>query len=143
MSNIKGIEQGRAAFAFDCATAAKAHNRPADLDVKKDTSCAKEYKSYSKKIPMMIKTNGLGATVAFIFSKKEKESYKLLYKDIANWFKKTENLHFALNNGELVDEIIKLESAQYRAATNETLALFNWLRRFTEGLISGEADNND
>ena len=49
----------------------------------------KEYKGYVKKIPMMILNNGLGATFAFICSKKTKnESYDLIYSQINEWLNK-------------------------------------------------------
>jgi CRISPR-associated protein Cmr5 len=41
--SIKGIEHGRAAFAYDCAKKGVKYNN---------------YDSYVKKVPMMIKTNG-------------------------------------------------------------------------------------
>ncbi len=105
-----------------------------------DSKDAKEYKAYVKKIPMMIKSNGLGATLAFVKSKeKKKEAYQLIYKQLAEWliFKEL------IANGDLVKEVIDKSSSEYRMITVETLALFNWLRRFAEGLIQGEADSDD
>lgn len=125
---INGIEQGRADFAYQCAL--------------KGSRCAKpkEYKSYVKKAPMMIKTNGLGATLAFILSKSsEGNTWSLVYQQIDEWLKRNENTYLLSNKtGDLAGIIIQLESGQYRAVTNEVLALFNWLRRFAEGLIEGD-----
>jgi len=88
---------------------------------------ADDYKSYVKKIPMMILNNGLGATFAFIYSKKkEGNAYKLIYNQIQEWLKA---------NKDLVEWIINQESQEYRATTNEVLALFNWLKRFADGMI--------
>ena len=39
---------------------------------------------------------------------------------------------------ELVEWIIYQESPEYRATTNEVLALFGWLKRFADGMIEGE-----
>lgn len=131
VKTIQGIEQGRADFAFQCATIGSKSKKP------------KEYKSYVKKTPMMIKTNGLGATIAFTMSKgKDGNTWDLIYKQISEWLKRTEN-QYLINNqtGELSEIVIKLDSGQYRAVTNEVLALFNWLRRFAEGLIEGEDEN--
>ncbi|AYQ36639.1 type III-B CRISPR module-associated protein Cmr5 [Runella sp. SP2] len=100
----------------------------------------KEYKAYVKKTPMMVKTSGLGATLAFIMSKKKDgNAWALIYNQVDNWLKTSDN-HYLINNknGELSEIIIQLESGQYRAVTNEVLALFNWLRRFAEGLIEGD-----
>jgi CRISPR-associated protein Cmr5 len=139
-SNIKGLEQGRAKFAYECAKSA------AGQQGKKP----KEYKSYAKKMPMMIKTNGLGATLAFALSKsKDKDgrntSWGLIYNDVKSWLTH-EQKKFLLGNyagDELADAVIKIESTEYRAVTIEVLAFLNWLRRFSEGLIEGEAEDND
>lgn len=128
---IQGIEQGRADYAYQCA-----------LKGSKDSK-AKEYKSYVKKVPMMIKTNGLGATTAFIMSKsKDANNWTLIYEQIYNWLKQDDNSYLINNaSGDLSEIIIQLNSTQYRAVTNEVLALFNWIRRFAEGLIEGDEEN--
>lgn len=124
MSNTirKKLENGRASFAYECAEKGSNCEKP------------KEYKSYVKKIPMMIKTNGLGATFAFIKSKGG--TYKLIYDQTTNWLKQDDKKLLDLsNNDDLVKVIIDCESDKYRAVTVEVLAFFNWLRRFAEGLI--------
>lgn len=126
MSNIKTLEQGRASKAYEYALAGSKIEKK------------KEYKSYVKKIPMLIKTNGLGSAFAFIKSKGE--TYNLIYNQTYQWLK-TDNKLGIFNpqqNEDLVEKIINLESTQYRALTNEVLAFFNWLRRFADGLIEGE-----
>lgn len=142
-SKIKGIEQGRAKFAYECAVEGSKQNKDKKVDG--------AYKSYVKKIPMLIKTNGLGAAFAFIKSKmkndkdKKEFAYHLVYMQTAIWFKEHRSylLPELTNENNLVDEIIKLNSNQYRAVTNEVLALFNWLRRFAEGLIEADETQND
>jgi CRISPR-associated protein Cmr5 len=139
-SNIKGLEQARAKFAYEKAKSV------ADQGGKK----AKEYKSYAKKLPMMIKTNGLGASLAFALSKsKDKDgrntSWGLIYNDVKSWLTQDQK-KFLLGthvNDDLANAVIKLESPEYRAVTVEVLAFLNWLRRFAEGLIEGEAEDND
>lgn len=128
-TTIKGIEQGRAKFAYECAKIEK----------------KKEYKSYVKKIPMMIKTNGLGATFAFMLSKKAKAEgpiYTKIGNNILEWLRRdTKNL-IKMNNiddfEKLTSKIVELNSPEYRALTIEVLAFFNWLRRFADGLIEGD-----
>ena len=65
------LEQGRAKHAFDAAS--EAVKRPDKSD----------YKSYTKKVPMLIKTNGLGATVAFMNSKGK--AYKTILDNLESW----------------------------------------------------------
>lgn len=139
-SNIKGLEQARANFAYRCAKAA------ADPPQSKKS---KEYKSYAKKLPMMIKTNGLGAALAFALSKsKDKEgrdtSWGMLYNDVKEWLRQDHKV-FLLGthvNKDLANAVIDLESQEYRAITVEILAFLTWLRRFAEGLIEGEAEED-
>lgn len=129
-TTINKLEQGRSATAYEY--------------VKNTGSKNKEYKALVKKIPMYIKTNGLGNTFAFIQSKAEKnEHYKLAYEQTTAWLKTEQNklISQKLNEYEnLVEALINIDSLQYRMVTVEVLAFFNWLRRFAEGLIEGEAD---
>lgn len=136
---MNSIEQGRAQKAFEYA------KRGSQLQK------ASEYKAYVKRIPMMIKTNGLGATFAFIFSKGCKDgtpnkdtAYGLIFWQVADWLM-SERAYLIPNLSEerrLVEEIVALESDEYRALTNEIFTLFGWLRRFAEGLISKQNSNN-
>ena len=133
---IKGIEQGRAEFAYKCASEGSLINKK------------KEYKAYVKKVPALIKMNGLGATFAFIKSKSSDDenkagyAYTLIYKQTAQWLKKDEKKLLDINDEDkLIGNIISLKSPEYRAVTNEVLAFFNWLRRFAEGLIKEGAEN--
>jgi CRISPR-associated protein Cmr5 len=95
------------------------------------------YKSYVKKIPTMIQTNGLSATLAFMYSKKK--TYEVIYNQIDKWLKEERKLKD--NNEELVRWVIHLDSSKYKYITNEVMALFLWLRRFAEGMI--EKENKD
>lgn len=124
MSNQKGIEQGRAKFAYECA--------------KKGSELGKEYKSHVRKIPMMIKTNGLGATFAFVYSKSKKDKvYKKIYEQTWKWLLKEKEVDIT-DFEKLAVKIVSCDSPEYRMLTIETLAFFNWLRRFADGLIEGE-----
>lgn len=126
------LEQGRADFAFKAATEGS------------KLSKASEYKAYVKKLPMYIKTNGLGAAMSFAFAKGNGKDAKadtnkawgLIYAQIEDWLKNHWELS-ELNEGErLMENLLKMESAEYRATTIEVLALLNWMRRFAEGLIT-------
>ncbi|MCR6544717.1 type III-B CRISPR module-associated protein Cmr5 [Dehalobacterium formicoaceticum] len=127
--SIKGIEQGRASFAYKKVLEAKDELKGEEA----------KYKAYVKKIPMYIKTNGLGPTFAFVKSKDKEKAYRLIYKQTGEWLKRDAN--FLDGQGELIEQIINLDSASYRCVTNEVLALFNWLRRFSEGTIKGEVED--
>lgn len=61
-----GIENGRAAFAFQEVKRAKEQLR----------ENFETYRSYVKKMPSLIQVNGLGQTLAFYFQKRNKTSIK-------------------------------------------------------------------
>lgn len=110
-TNLTGIEQGRAKKAYDFA---------------QEGNKLKNYDSYVKKVPMMIKVNGLGATFAFIKSKDE-IAYKKIYEQTSEWLQEK---GLVQKNVDLIDDIISKNSTNYRLITNEVLALFSWLKRF-------------
>lgn len=139
-SIINGLEQGRAAFAYNCAL-------KASKVLKTDTG--DEYKSYVNKMPMLIKANGLGPALAFISAKKENDqkkkgyAYKLIYEHIGEWLKIDSLKQVKLEKGkDLVNEVIKLDSTTYRAVTNEVLAFLSWLRRFADSVLE-ETENTE
>lgn len=101
----------------------------------------KDYRSYTRKIPQMILSNGLGQTLAYIYSKKEKgNAYDLIYKQLTDYLKSesTSRKRMPEKEPELVEWVIKLPSAEYRYVTEEILAFLKWLKRFAEGMIEGE-----
>lgn len=134
MANQSKLEQGRAAYAYECAEEAN-----------KNLEKAKEYKSYVKKMPMLIKTNGLGAAVAFALAKGskdgeiKKEGWGLLYTQISTYLlEKSPNKLFTFQKKELAKTLTTINSFEYRATTIDVLSFLSWLRRFADGLIEGE-----
>ena len=138
------VESSRAVFALDCVK--NAFESPA----------SKEYKSYCMRIPSLIVANGLAATVAFVFAKKNDkqgnenkksansrcEAYKLIYQNIFQYVNNYSGGSITNNNDSaLLSYILNLQSAEYRSLTNEIIKLFEWMRRFAEGMIEGEADD--
>ena len=128
MSQMTDLEQERAKFAFK-----RAEKRMKD----------KEYGQYAKKLPMMIKTNGLGAALAFVYSKKDgdgsdgNKAYQYLYDDLKTWLKEkapADYLEIAKSDKELVKAVVDLKSPDYRMTTVEVLAFLTWLKRFSEGM---------
>ncbi|MCS7202292.1 MAG: type III-B CRISPR module-associated protein Cmr5 [Dictyoglomus sp.] len=131
---ITKLEKGRAEFAYNCVKEAIKF-----LDVRKK----KEYRSYIRKIPQMILSNGLGQTLAFIYSKKEDgNAYDLIYKQFINYLKSDSpaRIKIPTNENELIEWVISLDSYNYRYVTEELLAFLNWLKRFAEGMIEEEEE---
>lgn len=122
-SNLKSIDQARAAFAWGKAT-------------KQDNKDNKEYYSIVNKVPALIKTNGLLNTIAFLYKDKSKnheilehikdwlcdENYGLIPNEVAK--SKLEFMNFLLKKDSDLDARFLIQ------CTSEVLALFNWLRRF-------------
>ena len=95
------------------------------------------YRSYVKKLPQMILFNGLGQTLAFIYSKKEKgNAYEFIYSHISQYLESECTARISKQRDkDLVEWVISLDSLEYRYVTEEVIAFLNWLRRFAEGMI--------
>ncbi|MDZ7879498.1 MAG: type III-B CRISPR module-associated protein Cmr5 [Saprospiraceae bacterium] len=131
-STRQKLEQGRAAAAFRCATEGYSFHKT-------------EYAPAVKKVPMMVKTNGLGATLAFMFSKQK--TMGTVLKQIESWVNDTENMktkaiYEATKGNNLVQKVTELNSSEYRILTIEVLAFLTWLRRFAEGIAKENEPKN-
>ena len=139
MTTLKGIEQGRATHAYKAVDNVEEKYK-------------KKYKTAAKKAPVLVKTNGLGQTLAFIKSKGGKydqtkkkiikNGYDIFYEQIGEWLR-SDAVNQSVPDGELVKEVIQLESHVYRQVTVETLALLNWIRRFVDGLMKDVEEDNE
>ena len=133
---ITKLEKGRAEFAYRCVEKA--------IEIFKDNSKKqKEYKSYARKIPTMILSNGLGQTLAFIKAKSEKgNAYDLIYSQLTEYMKSAHTVRIQMpkEKNDFVEWVISCDSSKYRYITKEILAFLNWLKRFAEGLIEVEEE---
>lgn len=111
------IESGRAQHAFDCTLSEKQSS---------------EYRSYVKKMPMMIKVNGLAQTIVF-YESKGKE-YKDVIQHVEAWLRKEEvRKRLSLpDKVRLMEAVCKMETEQYRLVTYEIMELLGWMRRFVD-----------
>lgn len=148
---VTKLERGRAEFAYRCALEGK--NIMSGSKVDNEWYRDDKYKSYVKKIPSMILSNGLGQTIAFIVAKRKKENdkrkpgtkdnpknaYDLIYKQLTDYLRSNSTTRINITDkAELIEWVISLPSAQYRYLTEEVLAFLNWLKKFAEGLIETE-----
>lgn len=114
-------EKSCAVLAYECA-----------LDVPK--SLGKEYKNHAKSLPMMIRANGLGATIAYLESKDDKH-FERLKKDIVSVLIKVEP---SLNEKNISSQSLAARDSQViKQLTKETILFLGWLSRFASGLIEG------
>ena len=113
-----------------------------DFLQEQQTKLAKNYKSYVKKMPMLIKNNGLAATYAFIYSKQSKElAYELIYQQTKEWLIIHSPAFIDFTNQELMLAIISLNTPEYRAITREVQTFMSWVSRFATGLIEGDEED--
>jgi len=139
-STISNKSQERASFAYSCISdSITGANGP---NLNKDQ--LKELKSHIKNIPMMIRTNGLGAAFAFVFSKakrgqgpeKEKKDYMAIEDFTCRWISEKQEI-LSLNGKKFHAALIANETTpeQYRLCTREIVALYTWLKRYADGMI--------
>ena len=155
---INKLEKGRAEFAYKCAEDGKKIINKTQLNgvwYQDD-----KYKSYVKKVSSMIVSNGLGQTLAFVLSKRQKlkkkdrqtynpgssenpkNAYDLIYQQLTEYMKSahTARVRMPQNENDLVKWVINCDSSKYRYITQEILAFLAWLKRFAEGLIEEEGE---
>lgn len=144
IESIKATVNKRAKYAYDCVKKVKENE---------DKKVGGYYKSYSKRLMALIKTNGLAMTLAFMKSSKNKsngeagEAYNLLYGDIDNWLKSPDCPVNALYNKyqekDMIERVVSFDSYYYRIITKEVMEFINWVRRFAEGMIIDDSDSKD
>lgn len=125
-SNINIMENGRAKFAYEAVKDLMENSRNKQSEIR----------SYIKRLPIMIQTNGLGQALAFYYSKGGQHGE--IYKKISAWFSDNDKYSLLTINDELIEAIVKMDRATYRFVTNEVMELLNWMRRFADGYRSGE-----
>lgn len=150
ISLVKSLEQKRASFAYEKAEEG--------LKIIEKFAIGQEYyqdnmyTAYARKIPSLIKTNGLAPALAYVFSKRKKSennidpgkeknpknAYDLLYLHIYQWLVEERKLLKIdprdKESFSLVKALVNCDSATYRHLTMEVLALLGWIKRFSEGL---------
>jgi len=94
------------------------------------TEKKKEYKNTVKSLPMMIRLNGLGATLVYLACH-EKEPYQLIYAHLAGRLSAIENEL----TGDTASKIRDIQSDKLRKITLEAINFLGWIKRFSSGLI--------
>lgn len=120
------LDQQRAAFAWECATAGM------------KAPFAKEYKGLAKGAPALIMTSGLMPTLAFYNGKEQ--AHRTLLDDVARWLA-----------GRIWDQQLRpgqglqtfspfmaglhgADSQTYLRATDEALEILKWIRQFVDAV---------
>jgi len=108
-----------------------------EVDAVKNAQSNKEkFRSHIKDVPMMIMTNGLAAAFAFVFSKQQKDQAYHHIENITKDWLKNEGIIEIEDDEQFHEVLIKQNPEQYRRCTREIMALYTWLKRYADGLIS-------
>ena len=105
----KTMDQKRAAHAYEAA---------------RQGAGAEDFRTMVKKLPVLIRTCGLGHAVAFLVAKNKAAA---LSGALDTWIATA-----IPGQGKLLDRIVKEDSDFLQRATDESLAYLVWLVRFTE-----------
>ncbi len=133
------LEQERATYALNSVQ--QNAKRYAENKQKRD-----KLATQIQKTPIRILQNGLGQTLAFLLadnegktnSKREPSGY--LYDHLQEWLcgnsDPTHPCRVYTNTGDLISQLVNGSRDEYLRAQEETLMLFNWLKKFSDAYLS-------
>ena len=98
----------------------------------------KDYKREAKKLPVRIRTAGLGQALAFVRSKKKADN---LLAQLDDWVLRHRGLHS--QETTVLTAIVEGDSSYLRICTEEVLAYLQWLNRFAEPAIEDPEPGED
>ena len=119
---MPGIDENRAAEAWEFVG-----------EVKNDEK--QEYEAQVKKLPSHIMANGLGQTLAFLYTKKK--AHKRLLRQCGRYLKERGIIGNAQDEEAVIQAVVELDEDRYHQATDEILRMADWLRRFVAGRFGG------
>jgi CRISPR type III-B/RAMP module-associated protein Cmr5 len=117
------LEQRRAAFALAFIETIKEEDK-------------EKFSTHIKKTPSLILQCGLGQALAFLLAeagRDEQKPSKLLYKELQQWLCGTRDEVYPMRvytSTELIHALVNGSRSDYFRAQEETLMLFNWLKKF-------------
>lgn len=101
-----------------------------------------EYAREAKRLPVRIKTAGLGTAAAFLAAKAgnvENDPRSLLLNDLGDWILKERGLKASpagrSENNNVIAVVVDGDARLLRRATEEALQYLKWLTRFAEAEI--------
>jgi CRISPR type III-B/RAMP module-associated protein Cmr5 len=130
----KSIEQQRAKYAWNYVQESEPPKDP-----KQKSAVFDKYKSHVREFPMLVLTCGLVNAVAFAYEKggiknggDGDKGWKLVYQHLENWLKKDCGVNH-IGDKRLLHGLLDIPAdnlQKMRFLTNETIALFSWIKRF-------------
>ncbi len=104
--------------------------------VKRSDDFKKKYGSLARRVPMLVLTNGLGQTLAFLRAKGNEHT--TLLEHLSTWT--MSQVAPGASERDLLTWVLNNDSAAYRRATAEALAYLTWLKRFAEAELPTEEE---
>ena len=143
--SIFDVQQERAKQAFDFVIAVKDSTKNKKQEERK--KAMKKYASVVKKMPMMIKINGLSYALSFAYSKRKEVGYQWILRQIYDWlhYEGLKTLEDRWQEPEAIGEtpekdqkavtliytLLNLaDRRKLMQTTEEVTKLFSWLKRF-------------
>lgn len=129
-SLLHQVESGRAQHAFQHVTKGyTASEKP------------KEFAASCKKLPMLIKLNGLVPALLFA---REKSQFGHLDAYVMSWLKSDGSpVAVLLRNANEIGDLTSLDSRHYRQVAGETQRYLTWVKRFAAALRADDRDNDN
>ncbi len=112
-------------------------------DIQSIAGCSEDFKkkygSLARRVPMLVLTNGLGQTLAFLKAKgknDQNDEHSVLFRHLSDWT--MAQVAPGSGNPDLLQWVLNNDSTAYRQATTEVLAYLVWLKRFAEAELPAE-----
>lgn len=132
------VEQRRASFAL--AFIDKQLQLAQELKKEEIQKYKEKLNTHIHKSPSLILQCGLGQALAFLLADAEGKQTpsKILYNTLQDWLCGVEDdIHpmRVYNQAELIDALVNGSRSEYFRAQEESLMLFNWLKKFADAKL--------
>jgi CRISPR type III-B/RAMP module-associated protein Cmr5 len=104
------------------------------------SSLDSDFASYLAGLPTMVLNNGMAQAFAFIISKNDRKALK---RQVLSWTiewlhsKRWVSLPATASDSDFMRELSRMPQARYLACQRETLALWEWLKRYANSDLFG------
>lgn len=110
----------------------------------KGVKLAGRFKTLARKLPAMLQKNGLGQTIAFLYSKAKGEQLQGAEGQLL----KLLNQLLLLRDKQAtlrdpMERVLLMSPAQYRHNTQQAMVASTWIKRFAEGLIDSDVEEDE